>query len=350
MKYIFFALFLLIAFVAGHKIGTDPDLDHERAHMAQKHGKPIASDFVVPRIKAHETNLTDFIQRFIALSTPVVIEDFTLSWPAIRKWTNDYLASEIGQERIKVMTARGDLFDFRRQMHESLITFNSYLGLTDDAHAGTAAKKNQYFAQGEINKSFPMLKKDIVLPQWTDSLHLEDWMLYVATGGITSMHFDSAELVLSLVAGEKEVLLFDPTQTSNLYPVIPHNENEIIGSRISDFRKVDLEKFPKFKDARGVSVTLRAGQALYIPSYWWHSVGTRARTVGVNFWFRADPNLVTYVYENIDGEDGHQKIRTRRIRKTRRTRRTRTSAVTMMMIGRTMRRRSTTSIMSKQTV
>jgi len=49
------------------------------------------------------------------------------------------------------------------------------------------------------------------------------------------------------------------------------------------------KKFPLYAEAikHRITVTVGAGQALYIPAGWWHEVRTPHVTMAVNFWFDA---------------------------------------------------------------
>ncbi len=59
-----------------------------------------------------------------------------------------------------------------------------------------------------------------------------------------------------------------------------------------DFHAPDLDRFPRFADAlsHAMVAELEAGDALYIPSMWWHHVEGLARfNILVNYWWRETP-------------------------------------------------------------
>ncbi|CAE7690480.1 Hif1an, partial [Symbiodinium pilosum] len=92
------------------------------------------------------------------------------------------------------------------------------------------------------------------------------------------------------VEGEKHFLLFDPRAAEGLYafPVShPYDEYAMV-----DLQNVDTKSFPLARNVlekRGAVATLRPGEALFIPTHWWHHVqGTAACgswSISVNFWF-----------------------------------------------------------------
>jgi hypothetical protein len=51
-----------------------------------------------------------------------------------------------------------------------------------------------------------------------------------------------------------------------------------------DFVAPDLARHPAYADARPQVVTLRAGDALFLPEGWWHQVDSDGTTIAVNFW------------------------------------------------------------------
>ena len=44
----------------------------------------------------------------------------------------------------------------------------------------------------------------------------------------------------------------------------------------------DLERYPKFNRTRPLTVTLEAGDALFIPALWWHEVVSEVGDGGLN--------------------------------------------------------------------
>ena len=107
-----------------------------------------------------------------------------------------------------------------------------------------------------------------------------------------SAHFDVADNIACCIAGRRRFTLFPPDQLENLY--IGPWDNTPAGQPISlvDFRNPDFDRYPKFRDAlaSSITVTLDAGDALCIPSMWWHHVeGLDGLNVLVNYWWRTTP-------------------------------------------------------------
>ncbi|KAL8618973.1 hypothetical protein ACOMHN_018356 [Nucella lapillus] len=140
--------------------------------------------------------------------------------------------------------------------------------------------------------------------------HLNIWLSDGNTLG--KAHFDPFDNFLCQISGEKEVMLFEP-RNDFLYEA--HIPEAILSynSTLKQFRRstlldstsmvmtpVDilnphLGRFPKFGSARPMSCTIREGEVLFMPAFWWHEVQSRPsrtqhRNLAVNFWY--DPFFV----------------------------------------------------------
>ena len=116
----------------------------------------------------------------------------------------------------------------------------------------------------------------------------------------TAAHWDVPQNLACVAAGRRRFTLFPIDQVGNLY--VGPLDFTLAGQAISlvDFDAPDFDRFPKFRDAIAAAqiADLEPGDALYIPSLWWHHVETRD-PVGalVNFWWRdGPPHLITPLF------------------------------------------------------
>ncbi|MBT2134940.1 cupin-like domain-containing protein [Croceibacterium sp. LX-88] len=101
-------------------------------------------------------------------------------------------------------------------------------------------------------------------------------------------HFDLSDNIAVVVLGRRRFTLFPPQATGDLY-VGPLN-NTLAGQPISlpDPLRPDLEAYPRFARALELaqSAELAPGDAIFIPTLWWHHVAALdAVNVLVNYWY-----------------------------------------------------------------
>lgn len=108
-------------------------------------------------------------------------------------------------------------------------------------------------------------------------------------------HYDLPDNLACVVAGRRRFTLFPPEQVENLY--IGPLDLTPAGQAISlvDFLRPDLARFPRFATAmeHALSVEMAPGDALFIPSMWWHHIqALEDFNVLVNYWWRQSPDYM----------------------------------------------------------
>jgi jumonji domain-containing protein 7 len=161
---------------------------------------------------------------------------------------------------------------------------------------------------------FPELAQDISPIELADELLIPKVTnIWIGDGKTTGkLHFDEYDNFLVQVSGSKEILLFDPHHNENLY------EGHIVEAQLSydpaseqflkhtlldstsmvmspvDISNPNLDRFPRFQHTNSLECTIRPGDVLYLPSFWWHEVVSSpdpdsSRNIAVNYWY--DPVL-----------------------------------------------------------
>ncbi len=102
-------------------------------------------------------------------------------------------------------------------------------------------------------------------------------------------HFDESQNVACVVAGRRRFTLFPPEQVANLY--VGPLDFAPTGAAMSmvNVTAPDFGKFPRFMDALAAAfiADLEPGDAIFIPTLWWHHVESLDRTLNVliNYWW-----------------------------------------------------------------
>ena len=119
--------------------------------------------------------------------------------------------------------------------------------------------------------------------------------IWMGTRTRIAAHNDFPDNLACVAVGRRRFTLFPPEQFRNLYlgPI----DNTPAGRAVSmvDLHASDFGKYPRFREAlRHAQVPeLGPGDALYIPSMWYHHVeGLDPFNVLVNYWWRETPHFL----------------------------------------------------------
>lgn len=168
------------------------------------------------------SDTTGFAAEWFARKRPVVIRSSSIAeWPALSRWTDDYLIENGGSGRHPVgVSPDPQLFPVKGPHRTRLETMT----LEAFVSAARDSSERMYLAQ---NEAIPAaLAADFTIPPfWAECFadrrfRMVFWFTYGGSEGVTSaLHFDYYENLLVQVAGTKRVLLFAPAETPNLYPL-----------------------------------------------------------------------------------------------------------------------------------
>lgn len=116
--------------------------------------------------------------------------------------------------------------------------------------------------------------------------------IWIGNRVVASCHFDAPENLACCAVGRRRFTLFPPEQIENLYPgpLDPTPGGQVVS--VVDFDRPDFARYPRFRGALATAQTalLEPGDALYIPSMWWHHVRSlEPFNVLVNYWWRQSP-------------------------------------------------------------
>ena len=215
---------------------------------------------------------------------PVLFSGVRESLPFTRSWNYQFFRERLRSIRIQRPSPDG-IYHYLGFNRVPIEEFDEILNKSKDAYALEPLK-----GRG-VAQSLPHDLK-VELPRFIPEKGFRVSNLYVGPGSNASLlHFDETHSLLMMMEGRKRFILFPPSQSGKMYPYGILNlkallENRVVDSRI-DCSAVDLDRFPRLRQARGMSGWLEEGQALFIPAGTWHYIAAEGLNVSVNyFWFQ----------------------------------------------------------------
>jgi len=246
----------------------------------------------------------DELKPHLAKRKPFVVRGLVKDWPLVTagkrsgKAARDYLESK-ASDRPFVVSMGSDEFNGRIFYRDDM-SMNFQMGKAklpiiferidkvendDDVpiiYMGSVNIKNFFNGLHEHNH-FDMGDRSLIESIW------------MGTKSRIAAHNDFPDNLAFVCAGRRRFTLFPPSEFKNLYlgPI----DNTPAGRAISmvDFHAPDFDKYPKFRQALKVGHTavLEPGDAIYIPSTWWHHVeGLEPFNVLINYWWRDTPRYL----------------------------------------------------------
>ena len=240
-----------------------------------------------------------FFKKYVQGNRPVVISGAMEGWPALDRWSWDYLAAVAGDCTGEVIVSRNGLYpDYVTQpspMAKVEMRFAEFLrravpAAGEEPLPPILGPGETYYLYGKsyLLDAVPALRDDLRTPACLGGIPEPFQRLWISTPGcVTPLHYDLSNGFLCQVRGTKQVWLFDPAQIDRLYPrgkQFPGLDNFERQSQV-DIHHPDDEAFPELRRAVALDCRLREGDTLFIPSNWWHEVETLEPSISVQFAF-----------------------------------------------------------------
>ncbi len=138
----------------------------------------------------------------------------------------------------------------------------------------------QDYAQEDVN-ALPQLRQYYEVPEEVQALPILREKLWVGGRGLkTPLHYDAVETLHWCLTGQKRFRLYRPGHR-HMYSAGGHTP---FISLIDPDNRNQLRMAHDFPVLPDVDTTLRAGEVLYLPAYWWHRVVSEADVnISLNF-------------------------------------------------------------------
>ncbi len=208
-------------------------------------------------------NKSEFLEKYYKTKKPVLIKGFAKTWSSYDKWNLDYIAEKAGDQTV-------DLYDNKpadpsKATDEPVATMKmrEYIRLIKREPSDL---RIFFFI---ITDKIPELLNNFSYPDLGFKYFKRIPTLFF--GGSEArvlMHYDVdlADLLHFQFEGRKRVLLFPNNQGPYLYkvPLSVHTMYDV------NYEVPDVEQFPALKYAKGHEIYMDPGDALFMPSGYWH--------------------------------------------------------------------------------
>jgi hypothetical protein len=250
----------------------------------------------------------EFVERYEPSDRPFVIAGGALDWPAVAKWSPEYLNALIGAVVVphKCSASHQHPNFHAKTLPETFARETSSISqLLDHMTTGLREQRARVLFTGDerfllrrrdgettVDQELAPLYRDVELPPFVPRERLYTVWAWLSGPGVrTWLHYDNngCHNLNAQITGEKECLLFSPAQIDRLYPFEPGGPNPAHNCSAVDVEAPDPEKFPAFTGARALRAELTAGDLLFIPAWWSHTFFHRGEfNSNVNFWWKPE--------------------------------------------------------------
>lgn len=247
------------------------------------------------------------LKELLAGDEPVVLKGLVASWPLVQAGLRShheamsYLRSFYNGKTVG--TSRGDPQIGGRLFYNDDYTQLNFLSqrapldhvLMDiEKHLEDERPPTNYIGSTTIDACLPGLRRENDVPF---AAHGYEPLasIWIGNRTIASCHYDAPNNLACCAVGRRRFTMFPPEQIFNLYPgpLEPTPGGQAVS--LVDFSNPDFERFPRFRDAlaAGQSVEVEPGDAVFIPSLWWHHVEALSPfNTLINYWWSTSPKFM----------------------------------------------------------
>lgn len=206
----------------------------------------------------------DFINNYLIPRKPLVIRKATQTWPALKKWTFDYLREVVGDRTVPLYDSSKADPSAPINASAAEMKFADYIDLIQKQPTDL-----RIFLFDPI-KFAPKLLDDYRSPSDLMGGFLDKYpnMFFGGAGSITFLHYDIdlAHIFHTHFHGRKHIMLFEQKWSERLY-CMPFATYALEDYDISN---PDFEKFPALDGIEGQETILEHGETLFMPTGFWH--------------------------------------------------------------------------------
>lgn len=253
-----------------------------------------------------------FKEQFLNRNIPLIITNSVSQWPAVNKWTPDYLKQKLGD---KLMIPNADYYQVASKEGKTY-PFDELMKLIE---ASSEQNPSPYLRNIDLYSYLPELVEDITprltyaSPNWltcklvpqvvTDNL-VELFIGGKGTG-FPQLHFDThgSNAFITQVYGTKEVFLFSPEQTETLSSLFGKPQK----FSLEKLKAISTDNNPVAAKLVGYKQTLSPGDTVFVPAGWWHITTMNGVSISLSTNNVNQANWIPFIRSMTDYNHGAKK-------------------------------------------
>ncbi|XP_072284068.1 bifunctional peptidase and (3S)-lysyl hydroxylase JMJD7 [Pyxicephalus adspersus] len=267
-----------------------------------------------------------FHRDWLTPNRPCVIRNAFNHWPALHKWTFDYLRTHVGSKSVSVAVTPNGYADAVFE-NKFVMPEERSMKLADclDIIEKKVSSPGVYYIQKQcsnLTEEFPELIGDVEshIPWMSEALgkHPDAVNFWLGeSSAVTSLHKDPYENLYCVISGEKHFILHPPTDRPfipyELYKQATYQVNEDGSFKVVEQESADmvpwipidpldpdLGTYPAYSQTQPLHVTVKAGEMLYLPSLWFHHVRQSHGCIAVNYWYDMEYDIKYHYFQLLD--------------------------------------------------
>lgn len=229
-----------------------------------------------------------FIKEYYSKHRPVVLRHGIDQWPALEKWSPEYLLTHYGDKEIEVQFGRNSdpLFERNAGKLKKKTLMRDYIemirsgGETNDYYMTANNTKNSL---AHIAALFDDLGNFGDGYRKLDDSNAGTFFWFGPKGTYTPLHHDLTNNMLVQILGRKKVTLIPAWQVPFLY-----NDKGVYSA--ANYPDFDEKRHPLMRNLTPLEIIIHPGDAIFIPIGWWHCVESLDVSMSVTFHDFKAPN------------------------------------------------------------
>ncbi len=246
----------------------------------------------VPQVSASDLTRDEFFARHVARWHPVVIKGACQHWSAVEKWRHpDYLRQRWGDTPIPIHVRTKPLMT-KHPDAEAHVRNGRINGKLSDLLEDDPTQPDRSLRHWPLEEGAPLATMlgdvggDRLVADTPPPRRYPRRRLFLYRGGISLWHFHVTDEHLTYqLVGTKRFALLGPDQDAKIRRSVTRELYSL---------DADPQEYPEYFSMVPLSCELQAGDAIYIPPVWWHTVQPVDKELGATFSFTWATSLAAY--------------------------------------------------------